>query len=407
MLALASIAFFATAPGQSFVVSVFVDDFLLGTGLSRTAFSGLYAAGTVVSALSMLVLGRIVDRAGVRAAWFAVATVLALACGLASVATGAVVAFFALALLRSSGQGGMSLVGQLIVARTFTRRRGQAMAVANLGVTGASIVLPPLVALMIVAIGYRNAYLVLGAVVLAAIVPLGLLVRAAPSASAPEVVAPVPGAPHAPDPGVAAVSTFPAATRTTRGRWPDLPSAAAARILLVLAAPPLIATALTFHAVSILGERGIGFVAAGVAVGVMGATAVIGVLGAGWLLDRISTRTALAVLSALELTGVLVLLVPTEAAAYAAYAVLGVAAGGVGVANGTVWAREFGLDGLGRIQGRAQSSMITAAAVAPLVPALSLSLTGSYVASLVVLALVAAAALTVSLLREPAARAED
>ena len=46
--------------------------------------------------------------------------------------------------------------------------------------------------------------------------------------------------------------------------------------------------------------------------------------------------------------------------------------------------------------------MITAAAVAPLVPALSLALTGSYVASLVVLAAVAAGALALSLLPDPA-----
>ncbi|QWC84029.1 MFS transporter [Nocardioidaceae bacterium] len=404
MLVLATVAFFATAPGQSFVVSVFVDDFLVGTGLSRTAFSGLYAAGTVVSALSMLALGRVVDRAGLRVAWCAVAAVLAVACGLASVASGAVLAFFALALLRSSGQGGMSLVGQLLVARSFTRRRGQAMAVANLGVTGASIALPPLVALLIVAIGYRSAYLLLGLVVLVAVVPLGLLVRTGPVAPGTDVAAPMPGTPHAPDTEVAA---FPAATRTTRGRWPDLPSARATRMLLVLAAPPLIATALTFHAVSILGERGIGFIAAGVAVGLMGATAVVGVLGAGVVLDRISTRVTLALLSALELVGVLALLVPTEAAAYVSFAVLGVAAGGVGVANGTVWARTFGLAGLGRLQGRAQSSMITSAAVAPLVPALSLSQTGSYVASLVVLALVAAAALTLSLLPDAGARRAD
>ncbi len=388
MLALATVAFFATAPGQSFLVSVFVDDFLVGTGLSRTAFSGLYAAGTVVSAVAMLALGRVVDRAGLRAAWIAVAGVLGLACGLASLATGALLAFLALALLRASGQGGMSLVGTLLVAGNFERRRGQAVAVANLGVTASSIALPPLVALLIVAVGYRSAYQLVGLAVLVVVLPLGLLVRRGPARPAP---APQPGMPHA-------TPVFPSAIRETRGRLPDLPSASAARMLLILAAPPLIGTALTFHAVSILAERGIGFVAAGGVVGLLGATAALGVLASGLLLDRVRTRTTLAVLSGLELLGVLVLLVPTVPAAYAAFAVLGLAMGAVGVANGTVWARTFGVEGLGRIQGRAQSSMITSAAIAPLVPALSQSIAGSYQPALVVLAVVAAAATTLALL---------
>lgn len=41
MLALACVAFFASARGQSFLISVFVDDFLTDTGVSRTWFSAL------------------------------------------------------------------------------------------------------------------------------------------------------------------------------------------------------------------------------------------------------------------------------------------------------------------------------------------------------------------------------
>ena len=388
VLALATVAFAASAPGQSFLISVFVDDFLAGTGISRTAFSALYAGGTVVSAAAMLGLGRVVDRSGLRVAWVVVAFVLAAACGLASIATGAVVAFVALALLRTSGQGSFSLVGTLLVARTFARRRGQAVAVANLGVTASSIALPPLVALLIVAVGWRHAYQLVGLAVLLLVLPLGLLVRP----GLPRDVA----ARHT-EPSTEAFTgpevVHPSAVRPTRPGWPDLPSATATRLLLVLAAPPLIGTAITFHAVSILAERGIGFVAAGTAVGLLGVTAAVGVVAAGLLLDRVLTRVALLALSGLELLSTLVLLVPSAPAAYVAFGILGLAMGAVGVTNGTVWARTFGTARLGRIQGTAQSATITSAAIAPLVPALSLSLTGSHTTGLVVLALLAAGAL--------------
>jgi MFS family permease len=387
MLALACVAFFASAPGQSFLISVFVDDFLTGTGVSRTWFSALYASGTVVSALAMLALGRVVDRRGLRTAWVVVAIALACACGLASVATGALMAFLALALLRTSGQGSFTLVGTLLVARSFDRRRGQAIAAANLGATLASVALPPMVALLILQVGWRISYQLIAVVILVAVLPLAWFVRPGPARSEPDQS-------QADDP----VRIYPAAVTTTRPRLPNLPSAAAARLLLVLAAPPLIGTAVTFHAVSILADRHIGFLAAGGAVGVLGATSAMGVVTAGALVDRARTRSSLLVLSALVLIATLVLLVPSRPAAYCAFAILGLGMGGVGVINGTVWARTFGTAQLGRLQGTAQSSMITAAAIAPLIPAVSQSTTGSYEPGLVVLTVVAAAALAIAAL---------
>ncbi|MBU2697654.1 MFS transporter [Pimelobacter sp. 30-1] len=382
-LILAAIAFAASAPGQSFLISVFVDDFIAGTGLTRTCFSGLYAAGTVVSAAAMMVLGRLVDQRGLRVAWLVVAAALAAACGLASIATGAVLAFLALALLRTSGQGSFTLVGTLLVARSFERRRGQAVAAANLGLTVASVGLPPLVAFLIVTTDWRTAYQILAIVMLVVVLPLGLLVRPAPPRrpSTPEN-----SARDAPEP------SFPAPVRRTRRGLPDLPTAIATRLLLVLAAPPLIGTAVIFHAVSILDQRGIGYLAAGGVIGVLGATSALGVVVAGALVDQLRTRTALLLLSSTILAGTLVLLVPVALAAYVSFAVLGLGMGSVGVVNGTVWARTFGTGQLGRVQGMAQSSMITAAALAPLIPALSLSLTGTHQPGIVLLAVTAGTA---------------
>lgn len=154
-LALAVAAMFASGPGQSFLIAIFVDEMLVGTGLSRTVFSVLYAAGTIVSALAMLQVGRIADRFGLRVVWIVAAVGLAGACLLAGAANGAVLAFFALALLRTFGQGSFPLVATLLVARTFRARRGRAMAVASLGLTAASILLPPLAVWLIVDLGWR------------------------------------------------------------------------------------------------------------------------------------------------------------------------------------------------------------------------------------------------------------
>lgn len=379
MVALAAVAYFASAPGQSFLISVFVDDLLDGTGLSRTTFSMLYAAGTIVSAASMLALGSIIDRHGLRIAWVVVTLALAAACGLTSLATGAVVAFFGLAALRTFRQGSFPLLGTLLVARSVERRRGNAMAAANLGVTGASILLPPTVAALILAVGWRHAYQLIALALLVLVLPLAILVRTRP---------PRPGHAAGTDPTAAA---YPSAMRAIRRSRFTLPSRAAGQMLFVLAAPPLVGTALAFHAVSILAERQVSFLQAGVVLGVMGVTAATGTIVSGLLIDRFSARSLLTVLSLATLAAPVTLLIPHRVAAFAGFGILGLAMGSTGVANGTLWARTYGTAQLGRIQGTAQSSMITAAALAPLVPAISYGVTGSYGAGLVALALIASA----------------
>jgi MFS family permease len=163
-LGLAFTAMFASAPGQSIVIAVFVDEILAGTGLSRTAFSALYAAVTVVSATVSFALGHAADRIGLRAVWALVAAGLAAACLIESLAAGIVLAAVGLALLRSFGQGSFPLLGTLIVNHWYPRRRGAAMAIASFGLTAASVLLPPLVALLIDGLGWRGAYRVLALV---------------------------------------------------------------------------------------------------------------------------------------------------------------------------------------------------------------------------------------------------
>lgn len=393
MLALAAVAFAASAPGQSFLISVFVDDFLTGTGLSRTTFSALYAAGTVVSAAAMLSIGRMVDRGGLRITWLFVAAALASACMLASVATGAALAFLALALLRTSGQGAFTLLGTLIVVRTFERRRGNAIAAGHLGLTLASVALPPLVALLIVSTDWRTAYFVLALVVALMVLPLGLLLRTGPARR-----------PTDSRDETAIAHQYPTAVRVTRRGLPDVPTRIAVRLLLVLAAPPLIGTAVTFHAVSILAARDIGYLAAGGLIGLLGAASAVGVVAAGLVVDRLSVRGGLLLPSGAVLGGTLTLLVTAEWSAYPAFTLLGLGMGAVGVVNGTVWVRAFGSRQLSRLQAMAQSSMITAAALAPMIPALSLSVTGGYQPGLLLLSLFAGCALVLALSLRPAAR---
>jgi len=375
---------FASAPGQSFLLSVFVDDLLEDTGLSRTVFSTLYGLATIVSATVSLVLGRATDRIGLRVSWFGVATGLACACLITSAASGLVLAFIGLALLRAFGQGSFPLLGTLIVNYWFPVRRGAAMAAASFGITAATIALPPLVAVLIGGVGWQTAYRILAVVLLAVVLPFGFLLRRPPAAtSAAETTALMP----------ADEVAAPSPSRRSRRLRIRIPSREAALLLGVFAAPPLVMTAITFHAVSLLGGRGLSAPAAAVALSAFGAASAVATVGIGAVADRLSTRALLVAMSSALLAGTLVLLVDSAKLAYVGFALIGSAGGLFGVTSGIAWARTYGVVGLGRLQGVSFAAQIAAAAAGPLPLALSLQVTGSYGAGVLFLAAVAATAL--------------
>jgi nitrate/nitrite transporter NarK len=382
-LGLAFVAMFASAPGQSFLLSVFVDDLLEGTGLSRTAFSTLYGLATIVSAAVSLMLGRATDRIGLRVAWIAVAAGLACACLITSAAGGLVLAFVGVALLRAFGQGSFPLLGTLIVNYWFPVRRGAAMAAASFGITAATIALPPLVALLIGGVGWQTAYRILAVVLLAVVLPLGFLLRRPPGAAAAASTAPM----------TAVEFAGPSPSRRSRRLRIRIPSREAALLLGVFAAPPLVMTAITFHAVSLLGGHGVSAPAAAVALSVFGAASAVATVGIGAVADRLSTRALLVAMSSALLAGTLVLLADSAVLPYVGFALIGAAGGLFGVTSGIAWARTYGVVGLGRLQGVSFAAQIAAAAAGPLPLALSLQATGSYSAGVLFLAAVAATAL--------------
>lgn len=383
-LALAFVAMFASAPGQSFLLSVFVDDLLEDTGLSRTVFSTLYGLATIVSATVSLMLGRATDRIGLRVSWFVVAMGLACACLITSAATGFFLAFVGLALLRAFGQGSFPLLGTLIVNYWFPARRGAAMAAASFGITAATIALPPLVALLIGGVGWQTAYRILAAVLLAVVLPLGLLLQRPAATTAPGESAPLLP--------VAAVAA-PSPSRRSRRLRIRIPRREAALLLGVFAAPPLVMTAITFHAVSLLGDHGLSAPAAAAALSIFGAASAVATVGIGTVADRLSTRGLLVAMSSTLLAGTLVLLVTSAALGYVGFALIGSAGGLFGVTSGIAWARTYGVVGLGRLQGISFAAQIAAAAAGPLPLALSLQATESYRAGVLFLAAVATAAL--------------
>ena len=152
--------------GQTFFIALFGSHLRHAFGLSNGGLGTAYAVGTFASAFTLQRVGRWIDWIGLRRYTIAVATLLAGACALMAVNTsllGLVLSFY---LLRLGGQGLMVHTAMTATARAFSRERGTALALANLGGAVGEGVLPLAVAGGMALIGWRAVWGVGSAIVL-------------------------------------------------------------------------------------------------------------------------------------------------------------------------------------------------------------------------------------------------
>ncbi len=375
----AMVAVFSSAPGQSYGFSVFIDPMLADTGLSRTQLSALYALGTGVSALTTLLVGHYVDRWGTRIMLALVGLAFGSACFVMASANGPASVLLGFATLRALGQGSLGLLATLLIAHWFVRYRGRAMALVQLGGAASNALFPPLALGMSTALGWRDAYRVLGVAVWLLIIPAALLIVR----NRPEVLGLHPDG-SAPAPSQQIV---PEATQTpdrtpiwrTRNFW---------CLALPLSAAPFLITALVFHQTSIFASRGLpATVAASIFIPFAATTALMSTF-TGIFLDRVGPKVILfGTLSLLFVALVELQLIQTPLGALIYALTLGCAGGMQGVTAGVIWVHYYGRNGLGRIQGLASLITISAAALAPLPLAALQQLHNSYTWGLALYAL--------------------
>lgn len=182
--------------GQTFLISIFVPQFLEYFGLNTAQFGTLYAAATLTSAASLPWFGRLLDCVSLRRFSLSVGLSLALACLALALAPNAAALFGALLGLRLTGQGLLSLTASTTMARVFVSGRGRALSLSGLGYPLGEGLLPLGVVLLVQGVGWRLSWGILGGAVALVLLPaMAWLLHEVPEA--PEVRAeksqPTPG----------------------------------------------------------------------------------------------------------------------------------------------------------------------------------------------------------------------
>ena len=392
IVAVAFLVNFVSLGINASAVGVFIKPMTEELGWSRGFFSLAVTLGSLIAAPLALAIGPIVDRRGARGMMLLGGFVI----GAGTIALGFVHAQWQFLLLRTvlaplamAGLG--QLATQVTVSNWFIKKRGRALGITIAGSPAGGMVTVLLATYLISALDWRRAWMVLGVVAWALILPataifmkrrpedLGLL----PDGEPPDIGA----GPQKPAPPPEVTWTRREAMRTP-ALW-----------LLAFGFPLgfLAATTLTQHLIPYLTDIHLSRETAAFMMTLIFVTSMAVKPIAGIVAERVPPKHILAYMYALLGAGIGLLLMvgANKVALYFIVTFLGTAWGGIVVLQALLWANYFGRPSLGLVQSLA---MPVSAALSPLGPVLAgyvWDITGSY--RVIFTAYIAAEALAVVL----------
>jgi sugar phosphate permease len=390
ILIAASLGLMMTMPGQTVSVSVFLDSIIEELGITRTAISLMYTVATLGGSLALPFVGRVIDQRGPRLTVIVVAGALALACVYMGFIQGLVMLFLGLMMIRSLGQGSLSLVSQHVINLWFVRRRGLALGLSGLGFAIGTALFPLLINALIDNFGWRSAYMLIGGLVALTILPLGaLFYRGHPEAYG---LLPDGGSQQVSAPLTERHFTL-AEARRTPTFWLFVAGGVSVSAL---------STALIFHNYDLLAAQGLARELATQVFVPVGFVSFFANLLTGYLVDKFPPRFILSVAQGLlAAVMVLVLVVNTLPLIYAYGVLLGVMQGMSGMLSASVYAHYFGRRHLGEIKGMVTTILVAGTAIGPVLFSLGKDIFGGYQQPVMVLTLIPVAIAVAALFVKP------
>jgi len=337
--------------GQTYFISVFAGEIRLEFGLTHGGWGAIYGLATTASAVVMLWSGVLTDRFRVRTLAVVVIGGLVMACLLMSVSSAIWSLVLVIFLLRFFGQGMMSHISGVAMARWFVASRGRALAIAALGFSVGEASLPlGFVAAKALA-DWRTLWLVAAGILLLSLPVILSLLRAerTPQSMAAE-----------------SQSTGMAGRHWTRGEalrhplfWFLIPA---------LLGPAAFNTAFFFQQVHLAEVKGWPHVALVAIFPVYSAATVFAMLASGWLVDRVGAVRLMAWYQ-LPLALFFLLMGQADSLAHAAplMVFMGLTSGAQATVPTAFWAEVYGTRHIGSVKAVAASVMVLGSAIGPLV----------------------------------------
>ena len=398
ILMAAGAGIFASGPGQSHTFSVFIGPISRDLGVGATAISSAYGLATLVAALGLPFVGRLVDRYGARKIMLTVVIFLGLGCIAFGFAPGIIWLALGFGALRFFGQGSLMLTSVNVVSHWFSRKRGFAMGMMLLGFAISMAIHPPLSQWLIEQVGWRQAWIWLGVSTWVLMVPIVFFLLQ----DAPESIGLLPdGEKNIEHDDKQIINKHGAEFGFT------LKEALATSTFYIVAAAlctmSMLVTALHFFQVSIFEHQGL---TPSIAAWMFPLSAIIAVLTqpiVGRCLDKFPTPRVITMSLATLCAALLSMSMVSDLLTAILYAVI------FGINNafnmtlfGYLWPRYFGRRHIGSVQGTGQMIGVIGASIGPIPLGMAFDLTDDYKLTLIGLAILPAlVGILTQFLKEP------
>ena len=174
--------FMGYGPIVTFTFSVFLRLLNQEFGWSRGEISQAFSLSLLVMSLAFPVIGRLVDRFGARKVIIPSILLFGLALMSLSWLSGNLWHLYAVYILLGLVGGGTAPVPYSnVLSHWFDKRRGLALGIAMVGLGLGAFVMPSLAQMLIVSQGWRQAYILIGAMVMVVTIPMvGLFLKETP-----------------------------------------------------------------------------------------------------------------------------------------------------------------------------------------------------------------------------------
>lgn len=347
----------ASNPGQTLMIGQFGAQIRSEFALTNGQYGMLYTVATLASAMLLVWAGALSDRFSPRRmALASIAGLAMVAVGMSGVSSvpGLVVLLFG---LRFFGQGMMMLIAVTMISRWFNRFRGRALAMSQLGTSTGTAILPFAITLGIVAIGWRQVWLITALILVVAVAPVIFFLLRRP-----------PDGQHARRNGItnpdAAPTEFETGDYWTRVRVLRDPLFYFG--LLAMITPAAIGTAIIFHQSHLIAVKGWNLLVFAGSFPVLTATEMVTALVVGYLVDRFGAwRLLPAMLVPLALASLALWLGHGLAAIPLLFFFLGMSSGTTPPILGALWPELYGTKRIGAIRALVTSAMVLASALGP------------------------------------------
>ena len=136
---------FFSSFGQSFFLGLFNNSIRTELSISHGQFGSIYASATLLSSFVLIWVGKKIDDINIFKFAFYVILLLSFSSFFFSKISSISLLFFAIFLMRFSGQGLMSHTATTTISRYFTKSRGKALSTSWFGLSTAEFILPVLI----------------------------------------------------------------------------------------------------------------------------------------------------------------------------------------------------------------------------------------------------------------------